>query len=43
MQMVREQTGANLLRRKGSDVIEPDPQGPMGLLMTVNLLRKQEK
>jgi hypothetical protein len=34
--MVRDQAGAHLSRRRDGDVIEPDPQGPMGLLMTVN-------
>ena len=36
MQIIRGRTGAHLSRRKDSDVVEPDPQGPMGLLMTVN-------
>jgi hypothetical protein len=36
--MVRDQAGAHLSRRRDGDVIEPVPQGPMGLLMTVNFV-----
>ena len=35
-QMGRDQAGAPLSRRRDGDIIEPDPQEPMGLLMTVN-------